>query len=204
MSAAFGELEQYLPEGAYELVLPCLEEHPLQLRITRPRRTKLGDFRSESRQGPHRISVNGDLHPYNFLITLVHELAHLYNWVEHGRKAKAHGAEWKQHYRNLLLPFLEEGCFPAELTQLLEQHLAKAPAASCSDPELMKALHRYENKDRTYLEDLPAESVFTLDGKRLFRKGEKLRKRYRCLCLNNKRLYLIDPMAEVHRTEALA
>lgn len=200
MSQAYAELNRYLPEGAYQLVLPSILEHPLHLRITRPRRSKLGDFRSESRKGPHRISINGDLHPYSFLITLVHELAHLYNWVEHGRKAKAHGPEWKQHYRTLLMPFLEAGCFPKELNGTIHQHLNKAPAASCTDPNLVRALHRYEGRERTYLEDLPVESVFTLDGKRVFRKGQKLRKRFRCLCLNNKRQYLIDPLAEVHST----
>ena len=202
MPTNFGDLEKYLPVGAYELVLPCLNEHPVKLRITRPRRTKLGDFRSQSRNGPHSISVNGDLNSYAFLITLVHELAHLYNWVEYGKKAKAHGEEWKQCYRDLLRPMIDHSCFPADLSPLLEAHLKKAPAASCTDPHLVKALHKYDTHlDRTYLEDLPSNSVFTLGGNKQFRKGEKLRKRFRCLCLNNKRQYLIDPLAEVSSSE---
>lgn len=181
-----------------ELVEPWFERYPVQLRISKPRRTKLGDFRSESRKGPHRISVNSNLNPYSFLITLVHEFAHVITFSEHGHSAKAHGAEWKRNYRELLYPFLLSGVFPTELEIKVNSHISKAPAASCSDPELVKALHKFdEYNERTYLEELPSDSVFSLGGGRVFRKGEKLRKRFKCICLNNRRTYLIDPLAEV-------
>jgi len=202
LSAAVLELEKYLPAGSLILVAPWFDRYPVQLRISRPRRSKLGDFRSESRKGPHRISINGDLNPYSFLITLVHEFAHAVTWVEHGRRAKAHGEEWKRNYRELLYPFFFSGIFPEDLEEKLNTHLGNAPAASCSDPELLKALHKYDvDKERTYLEDLAINSTFTLGGERLFKKGEKLRKRYRCVCLNNRRTYLIDPLAEVQMTD---
>jgi len=203
MSAALLELENYLPAGSLEIVTPWFDRYPVQLRVTKPRRSKLGDFRSESRKGPHRISINGDLNPYSFLITLVHEFAHAATWVEHGRRAKAHGEEWKRNYREMLYPFFLSGIFPEELEAKLKTHLCKAPAASCSDTELLKALHKFDiNTVRTYLEDLAINSTFTLGGRRLFKKGKKLRKRYRCVCLNNQRTYLIDPLAEVNMTDA--
>jgi len=198
MSGSFEQLKHHLPEGCLQLVEPWFERYPVQLRISKPRRTKLGDFRSESRNGPHRISVNSNLNPYSFLITLIHEFAHVATFSDHGRRAKAHGEEWKRNYREMLYPFLLSNVFPEDLEEKVRTHLNKAPAASCSDPELVKALHKFDKiNERTYLEELPSNSVFSLGGDRVFRKGEKLRKRYKCMCLNNSRTYLIDPLAEV-------
>ena len=202
MPAVLEKLGSYVPQGALPLILPWFDRYPVELRITRPRRTKLGDFRSNSRKGPHRISINNDLNPYSFLITLIHEFAHVVTFAEHGRNAKAHGVEWKMNYRELLYPFLISNVFPSELTKTLEVHLERAPAASCSDPALVKALHGFDTIERTYLEELPMNSRFTLGGDRIFQKGEKLRKRYRCVCLNDRRTYLIDPLAEVSTENA--
>lgn len=47
------------------------------------------------------------------------------------------------------------------------------------------------------LEELPDRTVFRFHD-RLFVKGPKLRKRFRCQCLNDRRTYLIDAVAEVH------
>ena len=47
------------------------------------------------------------------------------------------------------------------------------------------------------LEDVPDNAIFTINRGRIFRKGPQLRKRFKCLDLNNHRHYLISPIAEV-------
>ena len=56
--------------------LQWLQQHPVRVHVVRPRRSKLGDYRSGTAGKPHRITVNNDLNPYAFLVTLVHEFAH--------------------------------------------------------------------------------------------------------------------------------
>jgi len=70
-------LAQYIPEEAIDKVLNRIIEKKVHLKITRGRRTKLGDYRPPVRHSNHRISINHDLNPYAFLITFIHEFAHL-------------------------------------------------------------------------------------------------------------------------------
>ena len=69
-------LSKYLPANFIEIVVELLVKHPVKFRVAKPRKTKLGDFRA-NRDGLHQITVNGDLNPYSFLITTIHEFAHL-------------------------------------------------------------------------------------------------------------------------------
>ena len=82
-------LEKYLPAQSLDYIHPWLVEHKVQLRISRRRITKTGDYRPPVRHRQHRISVNGDLNKQEFLITLVHEMDHL------DRKSTRLKAPWK-------------------------------------------------------------------------------------------------------------
>src|SRR6478735_209674 len=98
-------LARFLPPGTFEVVAPFFHEHTIHLTLTRHRRSLHGDYRAPSRDHPyHRISVNATLNPYSFLITLLHEIAHLTTTVAHGLKASPHGREWKSEFRKILLP----------------------------------------------------------------------------------------------------
>ena len=102
-------LKKYIPENAVEKVIELLNTYQPQIKISRSRTTKLGDYRPP--QGNikiHRISVNHDLNSYAFLVTLLHELAHLVTWQNHKRKAKPHGTEWKNAFKSLLIPFFDK------------------------------------------------------------------------------------------------
>ena len=71
------ELHKYLPQNAAPIIATWLEVAPIQIKVSRPRQSKLGDYAPATRDDPiHRISVNGNLNPYSFLVTLVHEFAH--------------------------------------------------------------------------------------------------------------------------------
>ena len=71
------EIANFLPEDCAEYVIEYLQTYSVHLTVTRKRVTVLGDYRAKHKDLPHRISVNGNLNRYSFLITLLHEIAHL-------------------------------------------------------------------------------------------------------------------------------
>ena len=89
-------LARYLPDGSVPYVVHLLKTYPVRFRIVRPRKSKLGDFRVREGEDLPEITVNGDLNPYSFLITTVHEFAHLKTWMEYRFSAAPHGKEWKR------------------------------------------------------------------------------------------------------------
>lgn len=192
-------LARFVPEAALPLVCRLLRTHRCHLKITPPRKTKLGDFRPALHDHePHHLSVNGNLNRYAFVVTLVHEIAHMTTWVKHQNKVKPHGLEWKSDFKELMDPILAEQVFPKDIERALQNYMANPAAASCTDLNLTRTLRNYDkNKSTVHLEELPADAVFLFNEKRLFKKGEKLRRRYQCLDLNTKRKYLFHPLAEV-------
>jgi SprT protein len=171
------------------------------LKITKARLTKLGDYRHPYNGKPHEITINHNLNSYSFLITLVHEIAHLTTWNKYRRKVLPHGMEWKEEFRNLLKPVFELNIFPEEIFECLKNYSVNPKASSCADTELMKVLKKYDkNSEFVHLEDIPEKSVFSLKSGRTFIKGEKIRKRYKCIDTTNKKLYLVSPVAEVIQT----
>ena len=96
-------LSDYLPELSVPIVFDWVKSNNVQLKIAKNTTTKLGDYRPpQGRYGFHRISVNHDLNKYNFLLTFVHEFAHLKNWEQHKRNVNPHGKEWKLAFREFL------------------------------------------------------------------------------------------------------
>lgn len=195
-------LERYLPEQAVEPIFTWLPTANVQLKITKSRSTKLGDYRPpQNGIAYHKISVNHDLNKYHFLITLVHEIAHLKTWEQHKDRVKPHGEEWKENFRQSMQPFLTNEIFPPQILSALKKHL-KNPTSTSSDQKLLQVL-RDENKEKQYLilDDLPQNAIFQIHNGVQFKKMEKLRKRYRCLRMDNKRYYLVNAMAEVVAVE---
>jgi SprT protein len=190
-------LRRHVPAAAFPVVVNWLRRNPVLVRIAKPRQTKLGDYRSATRTQPHRVSVNSDLNKYGFLVTLIHEFAHYTTFVRWRRWKDPHGAHWKSEYARLMRPFMTRAVFPADVLRALENHLRDAPASSCTDHELMRVLRKYDRDPRPLLEELPERSLFRFN-ERIFVKGPQLRKRYKCHCLNDRRTYFIDPLAEVH------
>lgn len=175
-----------------------MRNNPCHLNIKPPRRTKLGDFRPAHKGKPARLSVNGDLNPYAFLITLLHELAHLKTWNQFERSVKPHGAEWKSEFRNLLIPVFELKVFPSSVEMAVAKYLRNPAASSCTDINLQKALREFDAGEKLpTVDELPINTVFTYNQKRTFRKIEKLRKRIKCQELDSGRVFLFSPLTEV-------
>ncbi len=193
------QLQDYLPEGSFEGVLHYLHLHKVHLTITRQRQTVLGDYRHAHGSHTHRISVNGNLNQYAFLITLLHELAHLFTYENFGNRVQAHGMEWKNEFSKILAQFLLKKVFPPDIEKALLGTLQNPAASSCGDEKLLRVLHKYDAKKEgvRLVEQLPEGALFRINGGRIFKKGEKVRKRYKCQEIKTGKLYLFSPVYEV-------
>jgi SprT protein len=192
------QLSKYLPEGFSDLIAELFLPIPVKFKIVNPRNTKLGDYRPAHNGLPHRITVNGNLNPYSFLITTIHEFAHLQAHVKYGRNIQPHGNEWKKTYREMLIPFIETKKLPQDIENALINSLVNTKASSCSDIQLSRVLKNYDKKldDYLLLEEIPIDTKFSLQGK-VFIKGPLRRKRYICEEVRTKKKYLIYAIAEV-------
>jgi SprT protein len=191
-------LSQYMPEGAAPIIARWIDYFQCEFKISKNRATKLGDYRHPFKGVGHKISVNNNLNIYAFLVTTVHEFAHLLTWNEHKNKVKPHGEEWKRNFKRMMAPFIDKGFFPEDVQQAIVSYLNNPSAASCTDLKLSRALKKYDELLHVLrLEELPIHTLFTIKDGRQFKKGERLRKRYRCVCINNGNTYLFNPLAEV-------
>ncbi|MBK5277339.1 MAG: transcription elongation protein SprT [Bacteroidia bacterium] len=191
-------LDHHLPIKAVDYCFKLWREKPFSLKITKSRQTKIGDFTSHKNATHPRITINHDLSVYSFLITYIHEVAHLEVHTIFGHRAEAHGGQWKKTFQQLMDPVLNEDVFPADLLLILKRHMANPKASSFSDTELTAALRKY---DRNYasiilLSEIPEGSVFGLHG-RWFKKGKQKRTRVMCREVNTKRDYLVPVDAPV-------
>lgn len=196
--AHISALQDFLPPHTYEPVLAYLHQYHVHLTVARERKSILGDYRHRTHGKNHRISVNGNLNKYSFLITLLHELAHLLAFEKFGNRIDPHGREWKYIFGQLLAQFIEHNVFPDDIKRSLMQSLHNPAASSCSDEDLLRVLKNYDEKqtDLVFVESIPEGSLFkTQDGK-IFRRGEKIRKRYKCEELKTKKIYLFSPVYE--------
>ena len=193
-------LAEFLPANSFHQVAEYLNRYKVHLTITRQRRSVLGDYRNAIHGQNHRITINGNLNSFAFLITLLHELAHLLAFEQYGNRINAHGSEWKHLYSKLLDDFISRKIFPPDIENALFQSMQNPAASSCAEEGLTRVLRRYDEdrKNVCLLEELAPGSFFkTHDGK-IFQKGEKLRKRFRCKEKNTGAIYLFSPVYEVH------
>lgn len=194
-------LRPFLPEAALELACEMLRKHPHHLEITPPRASKLGDFTPDPRHGRHVLTVNGNLNSYAFLITLMHELAHLICYVNHRDRVKPHGQEWKSYFKQTLGPFLRRNVFPDDVAHAIGAYLTNPGASTCTDINLSKTLARYDktsHPDIKLLDDIPMHARFVYGrDHRVFVKGERLRTRYRCIEEKTKYEYLFSPLVKI-------
>ena len=192
-------LRPYLPDLSLEPVMEWIDGRRIFMRIARGRKTKLGDYRPPQKDDFHRISVNGDLNPYEFLITLTHEIAHLAVWEKYGRRARPHGVAWKTQYASMLGTLLEKNIFPIEIESIIRKQVDNPKANSKSNTDLVRALHSHNPvQSGVFLEDLPPGAIFSLHDGRRFQKQEKLRKWYRCTSQDNHKAYRISPVTHVN------
>jgi SprT protein len=192
-------LNDYLPNGSFDDVVYYLQKHKVHLTITKKRQSILGDYRHAHLHKTHRISVNGNLNKYSFLITLLHELAHLFTFELYGNKVLAHGKQWQNEFSKILAQFLLKKIFPTDIEKALLKTLQRPAVSSCGDENLLRVLHKYDAKKEGVLlvEQLAEGQLFAIKGNRIFKRGEKIRKRYKCLEVKTGKLYLFSGLYEV-------
>lgn len=197
-------LRRFIPPASLSKVMDYLHHYNVHLTITKERKTILGDYRHATPHKTHRISVNGNLNRYSFLITLIHELAHLVAFMRYGNRIQAHGKEWKHVYAEMLKDFMTLDIFPSNITDALNRSMHDLPASGCSDENLMRVLKNYEEKNTGLImvEQVPEGNTFDIGNDRLFRKGKKLRKRYQCVEIKTGKIYLFSPIYEVRQITA--
>ena len=195
-------LQKYVPEAA---VLPCLElikMHGVHLKVVNARVTRHGDYKRLP-GGRHQVTVNASENAYRFLITLIHEIAHLVAFEKYGNRIKPHGREWKHTFQYLMLPFLRPEVFPPGLLPLLARHFKNPKASSSTDAELSIALLQFDRPThKQCIFELPQGSIFRIYNGRRFKKGPRRVKRYECTEVITGRIYLFQPNAEVELLQA--
>jgi SprT protein len=195
-------LRKYLPLPAVPLVAQWIVHYDFKLKIKKERSTRLGDYTSPRNGLNHLITVNHNLNKFAFLITLVHEVAHLVTYNQYKNTVNPHGTEWKLNFKELMQPFLNTDIFPLEVFAALRSYMQNPAASSCTDTQLLRTLKLHDEETGTvFLEYLPQNSVFLYNGSRVFQKGEKIRKRFKCKELSTGQVYLFSPLAEVELFE---
>lgn len=193
--------QAYIPEQALTKVLQLLDHEQVTIKVKNERKTKHGDYKRLP-NGRHQITINSNLNPYRFLITLIHEIAHLEAFKTYGKLIKPHGIEWKRTFQHLMLPFLNPEVFPPQLLPSLAKHFKNPKASSDTDVNLALALKQFdEPNNKTYIFDVPFGRNFILYNGRVFKKGNKRVKRYECVEVKTGKIYLFNPNAEVELLE---
>jgi hypothetical protein len=191
-------LAKYIPEHAVKPVFELIVSNRVHLKIVNERQTRHGDYR-KGLSGKHEITVNSSLNKYKFLMTLIHEIAHLVAFEKFGRQIKPHGGEWKHSFQRLMVPFIRPEIFPSHLLPLLARHFKNPTASSDTDTTLSLALKQYDkqNDDKNYIFEIPYGSVFRIHNGKVFKKIAVRTKRFECLEVSSGRVYLFNPNAEV-------
>lgn len=188
-------LQKYIPEKSIELVIYLIKEHKIRLKIVNQRQTKHGDFRAMP-NGETQITVNNTLNKYQFLLTLIHEIAHHVTYKKFGR-VQPHGKEWKTAFQHLMLPFLNPEIYHPKILPHLANYLKNPKASTDTDVNLALALKNgVAEEGKNFIFEIPNGHIFSFKNI-LYRRGNKRRTRYECINLTNKRVYLFNQNAEV-------
>ena len=185
-----------IPEASSEYVKSLIFSENLTIKLKKSRKTKHGDF-SVKKNGLCMITINDDLNQYRFLITLIHEISHYIAYMNHGPYIKPHGVEWKNIFKNLLLPIINPEIIPNDVLKPLAIYAKNPKASSDTDLNLSLALNRYNINQYDYVFGLSNGSVFKASNDRVYVMIKKLRKRYECMDVLTKKLYLFSPNVKI-------
>ena len=187
-------LRERLPPSTLASVVDLLRVHPVALTITPPRKTRLGSYRPPRRgRRWHHISINNDLNPYAFLLTLLHEIAHLHVAVTVRRRVAPHGREWKTAFGELLRATVTHHPLPDDIAAAFRGMLDNPPASSCTDRTLLATISRYDRHatGSVRVDDLPQGSLFRLASGRTFRHKRRLRTWHLCEELGTRQAFRV-------------
>lgn len=191
-------LEHYLPQNSFDLVKSLIKNHTFHFKITKHRQSKFGDYRFESLTNKHTITVNGTLNVYSFLITFLHEVAHLKVRLNYNpKKVLPHGKEWKYEFAMLLGESIKLNCYPDDVKIEVLKYMENPAASSANSQPLYLALRKHdEQNSHPFLNSIEEGDFFMFRNKE-YRKIAKRRTRSLCEELGTGRRFLISEIAEV-------
>lgn len=193
-------LRNYLPDGSFEPVVQLINKYKVHLTVTKARKSVLGDYRHAALGANHKITVNGNLNKYEFLITLLHELAHLLCFEQYRNRVEAHGKEWKAIYGQLLAQFIQLAIFPDDIRKSLQKTLLSPAATANGETALLLVLRKYnpvQKEGVVTLAHLADGTLFKETKGRTFRKVKLRRKRIECIEVATGNIYLFSALTEV-------
>ena len=191
----------HFPPKVAEYCFQLWHDYPFDFIVSKSRHSKLGDYRFSPQKG-HQITVNRNLNSYAFLVTYLHEVAHLLTYLAYKNKVLPHGEEWKNSFRTIFEPILEEDLLPVDLIQVLKSYLVNPSATSTGHGPLVDVLKTYDASNSSItLHALPENQIFLLKNLALI-KGKLRRTRYFCKEANTGKLYLVAKNAQVTPLES--
>lgn len=195
----FQILGKYLPDSSHDYIRQLIDGEHLLIRITKPRKTRYGSFTAKKQSGRKTINISGQQNKWAFLITFLHEFAHLKVWKQYSNTVRSHGNEWKNTFRELSAPLISIAVFPEDIAVELKSYLNGKKASESSDTKLLRVLKRYdeENNGQVFIENVTVGQVFYFQN-RQFQILEKLRTRYKCREIKTGRVFVFSPLVEVN------
>ncbi len=193
----------FLPKNSIDFAISLITKNNVFFKITPERFSKKGDYSPPQRGKGHIITVNGNLSEYDFLLTFLHEFAHLFVWEKYKNTVAAHGKEWKSEFQSILLDAISLKLFPEKLErEIFYQYLRKEGFSAQPNTALLTVLRELNTNDKTILvDDLPLNTKFWIKNGMCFIKGEKLRKRYKCKECASGKSYTVHGFAEILKYE---
>lgn len=190
--------KKFIPESAVPYCNKLYQKLGFEFKIKKARQTKFGDYRYDPFGKKHVITINNDLNIYAFLVTYLHEVAHLIAFKEYGRRIKPHGQEWKDCFKQVTKPLLNNDTFPEPVLGALKRYFKNPKASSCSDPTLYAILKQFDmpTEGIIFLKKVSVGETFQFNNKE-FVKLEKKRTRSVCKEISTNKKYLISELAEV-------
>ena len=191
----------HFPLKVAEYCFQLWHDYPFDFIVSKSRDSKLGDYRFSPQKG-HQITVNRNLNSYAFLVTYLHEVAHLLTYLTYKNKVFPHGEEWKNSFRSIFEPILEDELLPDELIKVLKSYLVNPSATSTGHGPLVDVLKTYDTSNSSItLNALPENQIFLLKNLELI-KGKLRRTRYFCTEAKTGKLYLVAKNAQVTPLES--
>ena len=192
------DFKNYIPHQSFPHIEKWITELNIDIRFVSARKTKLGDYQFRNNQ--HFITVNNNLNKYAALITLTHEIAHAFTFAEFGKTIKPHAIQWKENFKKLMLNFFDHNIFPNEILFALSRYLINPSASTTNDESLSLILRKYDSEIFLTISEISDGDHFTYYGKK-YLKYQKIRKRIKCLNLDNNRIYLFNPITQIKKID---
>ena len=156
------QYQDFVPKNSIPQLQSWIKQLAVKIRVVEPRRTKLGDFRVQKKR--MIISINNNLNPYSFLITLTHELAHAFVYVKYKNEVFPHGIRWQEMFKSMMLNFLSPVIFPNEVLKALSIYLKQPKASTYTDVNLATILKKYDYKKSLTITDVKEGGVFSISN----------------------------------------